>query len=100
MRNVVQDGAHIGAPDSSDADGKDDRVFATALAVRAWINWRRPEMLSEGLTYEIVTAQRDGKLSLQTQRLNSIVARFFKTADEVASEEPRAPQWRIDRGLS
>lgn len=100
MRIVVVDGSEIGAPESSGENSKDDRVFATALAVRAWINWRRPEMLGQGLTHQRVMDEESGKATPQNKALNQIVQRFFLTAEQRAQMEDIQPSWRVDMGLS
>jgi hypothetical protein len=100
---VVQDGSEIAAPESSSEDCKDDRVFACALAVRAWINWRRAAQIANNETYQRVTDEEAGTATPLTKSVNEIVYRFFKRKDEEAellAEMPRAPQWRLDRGLS
>lgn len=99
MQSVVEDGSEIGAPETTSENGKDDRVFAAALAIRAWINWVRPSMLAEGLVYERVRQEESGELPVLSRSLNGMVDRFFKTAQEKAELAPRAPQWMIDRGL-
>lgn len=48
MQTVEQDGANIEASGRN----KDDRVFATALVVRAWIDIKRPTMITLGKTLE------------------------------------------------
>ena len=45
---VVNDG-DIGAPESTDENMKDDCVFGTALASRAWTDWLRKDMIAQGL---------------------------------------------------
>jgi hypothetical protein len=99
MRIVVQDGSEIGAPESKSENSKDDRVFATALANRAWLNWRRPELLANGMTYERVMAEERGETSPQSRSMNGIVARWFKTQEEKAAMPPERPNWRVQRGL-
>jgi hypothetical protein len=99
MRIVVQNGDEIGAPESSSEHSKDDRVFAAALAIRAWLNWRRPGLLSQGLTYERVMSDERGETSAKTRSLNGLVARFFLTMEERAKLGDERPDWRIDRGL-
>ena len=99
MRLVVQDGRTIGAPDSRSEESKDDRVFAAALAVRAWADWRRQSLMSQGLTYDRVTAQENGQLSLQSESLNRQVHKFFLTLEEKAKAMPEMPTWRESRGL-
>lgn len=100
MSLVVQNGNEIGAPESRSETCKDDRVFACALANRAWINWVRPSMLSEGLTYARVMERETGLVSSMANRMNEQVFRFFKRDDEKAEEEPpRGPAWKTERGL-
>lgn len=99
MRIVVMDGDSIGAPESTGENSKDDRVFATALAVRAWINWRRPELLSQGMTMQRVMEEETGSADIHTMRLNGIVSRFFLTAEQRALMAEEAPNWRTDMGL-
>jgi hypothetical protein len=99
MHGVIVDGTTIGAPESSAEDSKDDRVMATALAVRAWINWRRPEMLSLGLTRAMVMAEESGETSKVTSRMNSMVRRFMQTQEERAMQQAELPTWREERGL-
>lgn len=100
MRIVVMDGDIIGAPESNSENSKDDRVFATALANRAWINWRRPELLSQGLTLQRVVEEESGRVLPQNRSLNQIVSRFFLTAEQKAQMQDVAPNWRTDLGLS
>lgn len=100
MSLVIQDGAEIGAPESRSESCKDDRVFACALALRAWINWKRPTMLSEGLTFKSVSDRESGQTTALTSRLNDQVFRFFKRKDEEAEIEPElGPGWKVERGL-
>jgi hypothetical protein len=100
MMIVVQDKNEIGAPESTSETCKDDRVFATALSVRAWIDWRRPAMIAENETYErMMQLETDGPGSVGRE-LNDIVYRFFKRQDEYAEmEPPRGPPWKTSRGL-
>jgi hypothetical protein len=101
MLVVVQDGTEIGAPESTSESCKDDRVFACALAIRAWINWRRPGQIANNETYSRITEEEAGLSSVATRSMNNIVYRFFKRKDEEDDIElPRAPQWKIDRGLA
>ena len=100
MCNVVQDGVEIGAPESTSEEGKDDRVFAAALANRAWIDWRRPEMLAQGITWDTAMREQRGELTKQTQMLNGIVSRFLLTQAEKADMPATAPRWQVDRELA
>lgn len=98
---VVQDGNEIGAPESVSESCKDDRVFACALAVRAWINWRRPSQIANNESYVRISEEELGRSSPATRNMNDVVYRFFKRKDEEAElEMPRAPQWKLDRGLA
>jgi hypothetical protein len=96
---VVNDG-EIGAPESRDEECKDDRVFAAAFAVKAWVDWVRRDMLAQGLTYEVVTQSESTD---QAQRLRgrtmSIVERFLASAEERANEEVPPPKWMTETGL-
>ena len=100
MRTVVQDGDKIGAPESGAGGSKDDLVFATALAVRTWINWRRPEMLSQGLTMESVMQTERGEIAPTNRLLNDVVRKFFMTQEQRAQMEDLRPSWRTDMGLT
>lgn len=98
MQNVVQDGDTIGAPESTDEDKKDDRVFALALAVRAWSDWIRRDMLAQGLTYERVMKEENEDTSVIEKSVNNQVYRFLAGAD-VEPEPERGPAWMVQRGL-
>jgi hypothetical protein len=103
MMNVVQDGSTIGAPESSNVNLKDDRVFGAALALRAWINWRRPEMMAQNLTYQTVTDEETGATSARARSLNGLVNRYFQwqqVLDEERVDADGTPSWRADRGLT
>jgi hypothetical protein len=100
MRTVVQDGDKIGAPESGAGGSKDDLVFATALAVRTWINWRRPEMLAQGLTMDYVLKSERGEIGQQSRFLKGVVDRFFLTQEQRAQMEDLRPNWRTDMGLT
>lgn len=100
MLVVIQDGSEIGAPESTSESCKDDRVFATALAIRAWINWRRPAHIANNESYQRLTEEEAGVASAATRNLNQQVYRFFKRKDEEADLElPRGPAWKVLRGL-
>jgi hypothetical protein len=101
MMVVVQDGNEIAAPDvSGDSTCKDDRVISAALAVRAWINWRRPAMIAANETYDLITQQESGESTQAARSMNNIVYRFFKKkADEADMPPDRGPAWKVQRGL-
>lgn len=94
---IVNDGS-IGAPESSNPDLKDDRVFAMAYANKAWQDWVRKQMLSEGQTFEVVSARENGDVPPMARNINSLVARFLARADEEV-EEPRGSKFHVDNGL-
>ena len=96
MKNVVVDNDDIGAPESTDEDKKDDRVFALGLANLAWMSWIRKEMISQGLTYDTVMAAERGDTELATHGLNSLVYRFLARADDPVEQQPT---WRELQGL-
>lgn len=99
MNAVVQDGNEIGAPNSASSSSKDDRVFAAALATKAWVDWVRPGMIAQGQTYERVMSDERGETTMKTRGLNQQVARFFLTMEEKAALAESAPTWRTERGL-
>jgi hypothetical protein len=98
MQNVVVIEDRIGAPESANEDNKDDRVFAAALANRAWAEWVRKDMIAAGETYEKVAERESGETPKITRNVNSLVARFLARADEEVEPE-RGPKWMVDQGL-
>jgi hypothetical protein len=101
MQNVRVEGNSICAPESSSEDCKDDRVIAAALACKAWMDWRRNEMIALGLTWAKAQEQAAGGVPAVPQRLNNLVYRFMQT-EQQRHEEARlnpVPTWREQRGL-
>ncbi len=98
MLNVVQDGSTIGAPESNNPDMKDDRVFATSFAHRAWVNWRKPELIQMGYSLEEAGRVERGETTPQIQALNRSVHRFY--ANLMNRQSDIQPTWRSERGLS
>ena len=99
MQNVVVVDDHIGAPESQNEDMKDDSVFAASLAIRAWTEWVRREMLVNGQTYEVV--MNGGNQKPDEQRVNGIVRRFLLTQEEKANMPvDNVPKWKRDYGLA
>lgn len=96
MRTVVQDGSSIEAPNR----GKDDRVIGFALANYVWITWRRPEMLSQGLSFAQVTADEAGDAPSGEATIKGIVTRFFQRQNEALEHADDPEQWLVDRGLA
>lgn len=95
MLTVVQDGYEIGAP----GKGKDDRVFAMALANRAWIDSVRMPLTHQGLTYD--SWLDGGKPKPKNAIVDDIVADFFRTAQEKSENPAVSPreQWMQERGF-
>ena len=96
MRTIVQTRADI-APEAP-GRYKDDRVFASALANRAWIDHLRTRLIHEGATYEVITAHEQGELNATQQTIRRIVYDFWRTAEERA-QMPHETSWMEDRGL-
>lgn len=91
MKRVVQDGGEIQA----EGRAKDDRVFATALANRAWIDWVRQPMIAAGLTHEIVMQAEENARSDKPRpetMVNHIVSGFFNRLD--SDKEQQFQEWR------
>lgn len=107
MGNVYQDDGEIGAPESSGENSKDDRVFAAALANRAWMTWVRPSMLSNGETYDVVTRRESGERPRQMDRVLGQVYNFFRRREDLEANVELMETMRMnptqrflkDRGL-
>lgn len=97
MQAVVQDGTKIEAPNRS----KDDRVVGAALANIAWVEWVKPMMIANGMTYDRITAEEEGEANVIERKIDRMVYDYFKRAEELAKRDPRelAPQYMRDRGL-
>lgn len=98
MMDVIQNGDSIEAP----APAHDDRVFAMALAVRAWSDHIMMSLLSQGETYEAYLRSENGEPVDKTVKLvNNIVSSYFRQAEE-AADNPQIPphqQWLYDKGF-
>lgn len=90
MRGVTQDGDEI----SHGANGYDDRVFASCLACKAWVDWVRGGMIADNQTYAIVTEQeRQRHEEPQTSFMGYMVSDFFKRREEQRSEIDDFRSW-------
>jgi hypothetical protein len=98
MMTVVQDGNDICAA----GRGKDDRVFAAALANKAWIDWVRKVMIQNGQTFLVVTAEENGEPVTMGSIVDRRVAEFFRNAEEHADDEILSPETEYlrERGLA
>jgi hypothetical protein len=99
MKLVVQNGNVIGAPESANGDCKDDRVFAAAYAVAAWLDWRRVPMIANGETYERMMAIKENGEQTMAERINRITYGFIHRQVEAAGQVDNRPQWMVARGL-
>ena len=96
----VDDDGGIGVPDSSNIDCKDDRVFAAALAAKAWTDWVRKDMLAQGRTYEHELKEEIEPTPQFAKNVNSVVYRWLARQKDLENQEPpRGPEWMIERGL-
>ena len=91
MQRVIQDGSLIEA----EGHGHDDRVFATALANKAYLEWLRSSLIANGATYEAVTRQE----RVQSQNPNAtlvdqLVSDFFKEKETARIDERLDAAWR------
>ena len=90
MRRTVQDGSSI----EGEGRSHDDRVFATALANKAHIEWIRPNMIANNLTYEAInTQERAALINPGTTLMHEIVSSFFKQKEEARQDAEAARAW-------
>ncbi len=95
MERIVQDGGEIQA----EGRAKDDRAFATALAVTAWIDWVRGGLIAEGQTHERVCQdERNAKDSPQASLVGRVVIDFFKANESARLDAEEARAWGIVDG--
>lgn len=97
MLTVVQDGSDISAPGKA----KDDRVFAAAYANLTWVEWIRPSLIQNGMSYEMVLRMESEEAQDKGSAfVDQIVANFMRKQEEY--EAPLSPkqQWLIERGFA
>ena len=97
MLTVVQDGSEIAAPGRA----KDDRVFGAALANMGWIEWFRPSLIAQGLSYDaVLRMENEEEKTKGSAFVDKIVINFL--ARQAEYEEPLSPreQWLQDRGFN
>ncbi len=90
MQRVVQSGSEI----KGEGRSKDDRVFASALACKAWIEWVRPSMIAENLTYDNVT--ETDRIAAETPgatMIGRVVTDFFKQMEDRRESVAEAAAW-------
>lgn len=74
MKTLVQNGNSIGAT----AGKKDDRPFATGLAVYAWAQWIRFPMMQDNRTFEIEMAKQAQMLEHGGNVITGLIPAFFQ----------------------
>lgn len=90
MERIVQDGSEIQA----EGRAKDDRAFATALAVTAWIDWVRGGMINTGQTYDKVLEEEKIALEApQASMIGRVVSDFFRRAEQERHDAEDAEAW-------
>jgi hypothetical protein len=95
MERIVQDGGEIAA----EGRAKDDRAFATALAVTAWIDWVRGGLIANGQTYDrVVEEERIAKDQPQATMVGRVVNAFFQESEGRRLEAEEARAWGIVDG--
>jgi len=90
MSTMIQDGSSI----EGSGRHKDDRVMASALAIKTWIDWVRPGMIEQAMTYERVTAEE--RQHLEHPEMNMVqyaVTDFFKQREEFREKRAEAAAW-------
>lgn len=82
MKTIIQDGVSIEA----DGKKKDDRVFSTALAIKAWIDQIRPGLIIEGKTYEKALREAEEKETRPIKTMiDGIISNHFRDAEDKRS---------------
>lgn len=90
MDRVIQDGAVIEA----EGKAKDDRVFATALANKQWIDWVRPGMIANNDRYDVVMERERLQAEQPTATfVGKIVSDFFQSQAEARSDAEDRQAW-------
>lgn len=76
-------------------DQKDDRVFGIAFAHRAWSQWIRPKMISDGDTFvKEATREKVAQEGAQNTFVSHIISDFFSGKDEEREEEAERAAWK------
>jgi hypothetical protein len=90
MERVVQDGSEIKA----EGRAHDDRVFALALAVHAWIQWVRAGMIANDQRFDrVATEERLALEAPQASMIGRVVSDFFDQAKERRIDRDDAAAW-------
>jgi hypothetical protein len=91
MQTVVQDGGEI----SASGTNKDDRVFAAALAIKAWIDWVRPDMMARRASFEEISKIENEPTQIATMGRH-IVADFFVSLKRQGQQRRLEAAWGDD----
>lgn len=89
MQTLIQDGSAIEAS----GNNKDDRVFATALAIEAWVKWIRPSMIASNKTYAIVTEEENAEPGKMQSFVAGIVQDTFQRKSMERQKELMQEGW-------
>ena len=94
MQTIVQEGNYIEPAISTD---KDDRVFGTAFAHRAWTDWIRGPMIANGETWER-EQKREAALAdgSESSIVSFAVSQFFDQQARTREEKELAAAWGDD----
>ncbi len=91
MERIVQEGSEIQA----EGRAKDDRAFATALAVTAWIDWVRGGLIANGQTYDrVIEEERIAQDTPQATMIGRVVGDYFRQAEQDRSDREDFAAWR------
>lgn len=94
MNKTVQDGDEIGAKGRQ----RDDRVFASCLAHKAWVDSVRNNMIMKNLTRGVVLASEVERARLANDTFNGKLLRnFFAVKDAERKEARRVSKWGSER---
>lgn len=92
MSRVVQQGSHVG----SESDrGKDDRVIATALAVKAWVEWIRKGMVAQGESFEVVSKRESPEGNSPHGMIGTILTDYLKRQDWRRQQMNISKRWGL-----
>jgi hypothetical protein len=89
MQTITQEGSSIEA----EGKNKDDRVFATALAVEAWSRWVRPHMIATDQTYAVVCEQESKPVSMLTNFMEGVITDTFRRKDLQRTQDAFDRAW-------
>jgi hypothetical protein len=90
MERVVQSGVEIRA----EGRAHDDRVFAAALAIHAWITWVRSSMIASNQSYDRVSEEeRLTKDAPSATMVGRVVSAFFQEQAEARVEREYEAAW-------